>query len=75
VDPAVIQGFSQAGAPAAGLTDLSPTGVFDQGLALANKVLNATSHRRSVRERRRRHRRFEALDAAGAPGATVVYLG
>jgi type IV secretion system protein TrbL len=41
--PAVIQGFSQAGATAAGLTDLSPTGVFDQGLALANKILNATS--------------------------------
>jgi type IV secretion system protein TrbL len=41
--PAVIQSFSQAGATAAGLTDLSPTGVFDQGLALANKILNATS--------------------------------
>ena len=41
--PAIIQSFSQAGATAAGLTDLSPTGVFDQGLALANKILNATS--------------------------------
>jgi type IV secretion system protein TrbL len=41
--PAVIQSFSQAGATAAGLTDLSPTGVFDQGLALANRILNATS--------------------------------
>lgn len=41
--PAVIQGFSQAGATAAGLADLSPTGVFDQGLALANKILNATA--------------------------------
>jgi type IV secretion system protein TrbL len=41
--PAVIKSFSQAGATAAGLTDLSPTGVFDQGLALANKILNATS--------------------------------
>src|SRR5882724_8870707 len=41
--PAVIQSFSQAGATAAGLTDLSPTGVFDQGLALANKILNATA--------------------------------
>ena len=41
--PAVINSFSQAGATAAGLTDLSPTGVFDQGLALANKILNATS--------------------------------
>jgi type IV secretion system protein TrbL len=41
--PAVIQGFSQAGATAAGITDLSPTGVFDQGLALANKILNSTA--------------------------------
>jgi type IV secretion system protein TrbL len=41
--PAVIQSFSHAGATATGLTDLSPTGVFDQGLALANKILNATS--------------------------------
>ena len=41
--PAVIKSFSQVGATAAGLTDLSPTGVFDQGLALANKILNATS--------------------------------
>src|SRR5256886_14412101 len=41
--PAVIQSFSQAGATAAGLTDLSSTGVFDQGLALANRILNATS--------------------------------
>ncbi len=41
--PAVIQSFSQAGATAAGLTNLSPTGVFDQGLALANRILNATS--------------------------------
>jgi type IV secretion system protein TrbL len=41
--PAVIQGFSNAGAAAAGITNLSPTGVFDQGLALANKILNATS--------------------------------
>jgi len=39
--PAVIQGFSQAGSSASGLVDLSPTGVFDQGLALANKILNA----------------------------------
>jgi type IV secretion system protein TrbL len=38
---AVIQGFSQAGSSASGLADLSPTGVFDQGLALANKILNA----------------------------------
>src|SRR2546422_8484242 len=38
---AIIQGFSQAGSSASGLTDLSPTGVFDQGLALANKILNA----------------------------------
>src|SRR5919197_775683 len=36
-----IQGFSQAGSSASGLADLSPTGVFDQGLALANKILNA----------------------------------
>jgi type IV secretion system protein TrbL len=41
--PAVIQGFSQAGASAAGLSNLSPSGVFDQGLALANKILNATA--------------------------------
>ena len=41
--PAVVKSFSQAGATAAGLTDLSPTGVFDQGLALANKILNATA--------------------------------
>jgi len=41
--PAVIQSFSQAGATASGIriTDLSPTGIFDQGLALANKILNA----------------------------------
>src|SRR5207245_2786167 len=38
---AAIQGFSQAGSSASGLADLSPTGVFDQGLALANKILNA----------------------------------
>src|SRR2546425_4853263 len=38
---AVIRGFSQAGSSASGLVDLSPTGVFDQGLALANKILNA----------------------------------
>lgn len=41
--PAVIHSFSQAGATAAGITDLSPTGVFDQGLALANKILNSTA--------------------------------
>jgi type IV secretion system protein TrbL len=41
--PAVIHGFSQAGATASGITNLSPTGVFDQGLALANKMLNATA--------------------------------
>ena len=39
--PAIIQGFSQAGARASGVADLSPSGVFDQGLALANKILNA----------------------------------
>ena len=38
---AVIQGFSQAGSSASGIVDLSPTGVFDQGLALANRILNA----------------------------------
>src|SRR5438132_5237306 len=38
---AAIQGFSQAGSSASGLADLSPSGVFDQGLALANKILNA----------------------------------
>jgi type IV secretion system protein TrbL len=38
---AVIDGFTQAGASASGLTDLSPSGVFDQGLALANKILNS----------------------------------
>jgi type IV secretion system protein TrbL len=41
--PAVIESFSQAGAAAARLSDLSPTGVFDQGLALANMILNATA--------------------------------
>src|SRR5438132_2146238 len=41
--PAVIQGFSRAGATAAGIANLNPTGVFDQGLALANKILNATA--------------------------------
>lgn len=41
--PAVIKSFSQAGATAAGITDLSPTGIFDQGLALANKILNSTA--------------------------------
>src|SRR6266478_9061901 len=39
--PAIIQGFSRAGARASGVADLSPTGVFDQGLALANQILNA----------------------------------
>ncbi len=43
--PAVTQSFSQAGAAAAGITNLNPTGVFDQGLALANKILNATAAR------------------------------
>src|SRR3989475_365193 len=38
---AAIQGFSQAGSSASGVVDLSPTGVFDQGLALANKILNS----------------------------------
>ena len=38
---AIIRGFSQAGAAASGVADLSPSGVFDQGLALANKILNA----------------------------------
>src|SRR5437867_4452412 len=38
---AAIQGFSFAGTSASGITDLSPTGVFDQGLALANKILNS----------------------------------
>ncbi len=38
---AIVQGFSQAGAAASGVADLSPSGVFDQGLALANKILNA----------------------------------
>jgi type IV secretion system protein TrbL len=37
----IVQGFSQAGAAASGVADLSPSGVFDQGLALANKILNA----------------------------------
>jgi type IV secretion system protein TrbL len=41
--PAVIQSFSQAGATAAGITNLSPSGVFDQGLALANRILNSTA--------------------------------
>src|SRR6266403_2791909 len=39
--PAIIQGFSRAGASASVVADLSPTGVFDQGLALANQILNA----------------------------------
>ena len=38
---AIIRGFTQAGAAASGVADLSPSGVFDQGLALANKILNA----------------------------------
>src|SRR5216684_2290719 len=38
---AIVQGFSQAGAAASGVADLSPSGVFDQGVALANKILNA----------------------------------
>src|SRR2546425_1215627 len=38
---AVIQGFSQAGSSASAVADLSPSGVFDQGLALANRILNA----------------------------------
>ena len=41
--PAIIKSFSQAGAAAASITDLSPTAVFDQGLALANKILNSTA--------------------------------
>src|SRR3989441_1459890 len=38
---AVIQGFSRAGSSASAIADLSPSGVFDQGLALANRILNA----------------------------------
>src|SRR5437867_1916281 len=38
---AVIQGFSLAGSSASGVGGLSPTGVFDQGLALANEILNS----------------------------------
>src|SRR5436190_13319338 len=38
---AVVKGFTQAGSSASGLADLSPSGVFDQGLALANKIRNA----------------------------------
>src|SRR2546421_7699293 len=38
---AAIRGFSQAGSSASGVAALSPSGVFDQGLALANKILNA----------------------------------
>jgi len=38
---AVIHGFSLAGSTAAGLPDLSPSSVFDQGLALATKVFTA----------------------------------
>jgi type IV secretion system protein TrbL len=44
--PAVTQSFSQAGATAAGIPDLSPSGVFDQGLALANRILNSTADNR-----------------------------
>src|SRR2546422_97546 len=43
--PAVTQSFSQAGATAAGIPNLSPSGVFDQGLALANRILNSTADR------------------------------
>jgi type IV secretion system protein TrbL len=39
--PAVVSGFRQAGATASSLPDLNPTGVFDQGLALANAILNS----------------------------------
>src|SRR5438093_4394621 len=39
--PAVVSGFRQAGASASSLPDLNPTGVFDQGLVLANAMLNA----------------------------------
>jgi type IV secretion system protein TrbL len=39
--PAVISGFRQAGSTASRLPDLNPTGVFDQGLALANAILNS----------------------------------
>jgi type IV secretion system protein TrbL len=38
---AVIHGFSLAGSTAAGLADLSPSNVFDQGLALATMVFTA----------------------------------
>jgi type IV secretion system protein TrbL len=38
---AVIHGFSLAGSTAAGLPDLNPSSVFDQGLALATKVFTA----------------------------------
>src|SRR5574341_347853 len=38
---AVVEGFRRAGATASGVLDLSPTGVFDQGLALSAKILNA----------------------------------
>src|SRR5213594_3126163 len=41
---AIIQGFALAGSSASGLTDLSPTGVFDQGLALANRILNSVEN-------------------------------
>ena len=41
---AVIHGFSLAGSTAAGLADLSPSNVFDQGLALATKVFSAPNN-------------------------------
>ncbi len=39
--PAVVSGFRQAGSTASRLPDLNPTGIFDQGLALANAILNS----------------------------------
>src|SRR4029453_14603899 len=39
--PAVVSGFRQAGSTASRLPDLNPTGVFDQGLALANAIFNS----------------------------------
>jgi type IV secretion system protein TrbL len=38
---AVIEGFRTAGAAASGLNSLNPSGVFDQGLALATQIFNA----------------------------------
>src|SRR2546422_1895713 len=41
--PPFVEGFSHAAARASGGADLSPSGAFDQGFALAHKILDAVA--------------------------------